>query len=153
MSRKDRADSRSSSVKIAQGSARSIEPPAHVPLDECDWPFWNNVVSEFARAQWTDHQLEIAAMLARTMANLESEQRALRSEGFVAVRANGTTVENPRSRIVKGLAGDILSLRRSLALHARAKSGDNRDAAKQRDVGRGMEVSLDDDLIARPRLQ
>ncbi|MGV1682925.1 hypothetical protein [Sphingopyxis sp. NJF-3] len=153
MSRKDRADSRSSAVTIAQGSARTIEPPVHVPLDECDWPFWNNVVSEFARAQWTDHQLEIAAMLARTMANLESEQRSLRSEGFVAVRANGTTVENPRSRVVKGLAGDILSLRRSLALHARAKSGDNRDAAKQRDVGRGMEVSLDDDLIARPRLQ
>lgn len=153
MTRKQRIDSSAAAVRIAQGSTRRIEPPAHVPLDECDWPFWENVVAEFARAEWSDHQLEIAAMLARTLANLEAEQRALRKEGFIAVRANGTSVENPRGRVVKSLAGDILSLRRSLALHARAKSGDNRDAAKQREIARSMEPSMDDDLIARPSLQ
>lgn len=153
MSRKDRADSRSSAVKIAQGSARSIEPPAHVPLDACDWPFWESVIAEFARAEWTSHQLELAAMLARTMANLESEQRSLRAEGFTSVSQKGTPVANPRSTVCKGLAGDILSIRRSLALHARARSGDNRDAAKQREIARSMEPSLDDDLIARPSLQ
>lgn len=150
MPRKQRIDSTTAAVRIMQGVTRQISPPSHVPLDDCDWPFWENVVAEFARSEWTEHQLEIAAMLARTMANLEAEQRTLRIEGFIAVRENGTTVENPRGRVVKSLAGDILSLRRSLALHARAKSGDNRDAARQRDGAKGIEADLGDELLARP---
>lgn len=153
MARKQRIDSSAAAVRIAQGSVRQIEPPAHVTLDECDWPFWDSVVAEFARAEWTNHQLELAAMLARTMANLEVEQRTLRKEGFTSVSSKGTPVVNPRSTACKGLAGDVLSMRRSLALHARARNGDNRDAAKQRDVGRSMETDIDDDLIASPSLQ
>lgn len=153
MARKTRADSAATAVRVMQGSVKHIAPPSHVPLDDCDWPFWESVVAEFARADWTEHQLELAAMLARTMANVESEQRALRVEGFIAVRENGTTVENPRARAVKSLTGDILSLRRSLALHARAKSGDNRDAGKQRDAAKVIECDLDDDLLARPTFQ
>lgn len=153
MARKQRIDSSAAAVRIVQGAVKHIAPPSHVPLDDCDWPFWENVVAEFARSEWTEHQLEIAAMLARTMANMEAEQRQLRIEGFIAVRENGTTVENPRGRVVKSLAGDILSLRRSLALHARARSGDNRDAAKQRDMGRGLEADFSDDLLATPSFQ
>src|SRR4051812_21470953 len=108
----------SEAVRIVQAAGLTIMPPGHMILDECDWPFWKNVVAEFARAEWTDHQLELAAMLSRTMADLDREQRALRIEGFIAVRENGTSVENPRARAVKSLTGDILGLRRSLALHA-----------------------------------
>lgn len=150
MSRRQRIDSTAAAVRIMQGSVREIAPPSHVPLDDCDWPFWENVVAEFARAEWTEHQLELAAMLARTMANLEREQRELRTEGYVSVSMRGTPVVNPRSVAVKGMTGDILSLRRSLALHARAKAGDNRDAAKQRDQAKAIEADLEDDLIARP---
>lgn len=153
MARKQRIDSAAAAVRIVQGATREINPPSHVPLDDCDWPYWHNVVAEFARAEWTEHQLELAAMLARTMANLEQEQRTLRIEGFIAVRENGTTVENPRARAVKSLTGDILSLRRSLALHARAKSGDNRDAGKQRVMAKGLEAFDDDDLLASPSWQ
>ena len=155
MTRKQRIDSATAAVRVMQGAAREIAPPAHVALDDCDWPFWHNVVAEFARSEWTEHQLELAAMLARTLANLESEQRALRREGFITVRENGTTVENPRARAVKSLTGDILSLRRSLALHARAKSGEARDVGKRREQAKGIEADnpLDDDLIARPSLQ
>lgn len=143
----------SEAVRIMQGATKELNPPAHVPLDDMDWPYWHSVVAEFARAEWTEHQLELAAMLARTMANLESEQRSLRSEGFIATRENGTTVENPRARAVKSLTGDILSLRRSLALHARAKSGDSRTDAQRRDTARGMEATSDDELLASPSLQ
>jgi hypothetical protein len=127
-------------------------PPAHITMDECDWPFWRNVVAEFAKAEWTDHQLELAAMLARTMADLAREQKTLRIEGFISVRENGTSVENPRARAVKSLTGDILSLRRSLALHARARSGDSRNDANRREAAKTIETGadVDDDLIARP---
>lgn len=150
MTRKARIDSAAEAVRIMGGTGREICPPSHVPLDDMDWPYWHSVVAEFARAEWTEHQLELAAMLARTMANLEQEQRTLRAEGFIAVRENGTSVENPRARAVKSLTGDILSLRRSLALHARARSGDNRDAGKRKEMGRSLEADVDDDLLARP---
>lgn len=151
MARKARTDSAAEAVRIMQGSAREISPPSHVPLDDMDWPYWHNVVSEFARADWTEHQLELAAMLARTMANLEQEQRTLRAEGFIAVRENGTSVENPRARAVKSLTGDILSLRRSLALHARAKgSTDAEKNAARRDGAKALEQEVDDSLLASP---
>lgn len=151
--RKQRIDSADAAVRIMQGAQRQIAPPGHVPLEDADWPFWHNVVAEFARAEWSEHQLELAAMLTRTMAMLEQEQRTLRQEGFIAVRENGTSVENPRARAVKSLTGDILSLRRSLALHARARSGDSRNDGARREAAKGLEGQLDDDLLARPSIQ
>lgn len=153
MGKRSPITSPSEAVRIMQGVTQELQPPSHVPMEDMDWPFWHNVVAEFARAEWTEHQLELAAMLARTLANLEQEQRTLRREGFIAVRENGTTVENPRARAVKSLTGDILSLRRSLALHARAKSGDSRTDTKRREVAKGLEAELGDDLIARPTFQ
>lgn len=152
MAKRAAVNSPSEAVRIMQGAAQELRPPSHVPMEDMDWPFWHNVVTEFARADWTEHQLELAAMLARTMANLEAEQRTLRQEGFIAKRGNGTTVENPRARAVKSLTGDILSLRRSLALHARAKSGDSRTDAKRREQGKAIETEYGDDLIARPNV-
>lgn len=150
MTRKQRVDSNAAAVKIMQGSTRQIQPPSHVPLEDMDWPFFENVIEEFARSEWTEHQVELAAMLARTMAQLEEEQRTLRKEGYIAVRENGTTVENPRARAVKSLTGDILSFRRSLSLHARAKQGEARDVAKRQSQAKAIEADLGDELIARP---
>ena len=156
MGKRSPITSPSEAVRIAQGSTQELAPPSHVPMEDMDWPFWHNVVAEFARAEWTEHQLELAAMLARTMANLEHQQRELRSEGFTAKSDRGTPVANPRAAIVKGLTGDILSMRRSLALHARAQSGDSRTDAKRKQVARDIERDMadaDDDLIARPSIQ
>jgi hypothetical protein len=151
MSKRSPITSPSEAVRIVQAAGLPMMPPGHMVLDECDWPHWRNVVAEFARAEWTDHQLELAAMLARSMNDLAREQRTLRVEGYISVRENGTSVENPRARAVKSLTGDILSLRRSLALHARARSGDSRNDAKRRDEGKAIERDLgEDELLARP---
>lgn len=150
MARRPRIDSAGEAVRIMQGVTRELQPPSHVPLDDMDWPYWHSVVAEFARAEWTEHQLELAAMLARTMANIESEQRALRAEGFVSVRENGTTVDNPRSRIVASMTTQILALRRSLALHARARSGDTRADAVRKAAGKDAEVDAFDDMLGLP---
>jgi hypothetical protein len=141
------------------GAAREIAPPAHVSLGDMDWPFWESVVAEFARADWTEHQLELAAMLARTMADLEENQRLLRQEGLTCTReVKGKTgevykivsFENARARAVATLMGQVLALRRSLALHAKAKSGSNADAAKQREANKRTEQAGEgkDDLLA-----
>lgn len=122
-------------------------------LDACDLPFFANVLSEFARSEWSSHQLELAAMMARTMADLEREQRDLRREGSVMKTKAGTPVVNPRKTVVQMHASTILSFRRSLSLHARAQGGEARDVAKRREGAKGIESAMPDeadDLLARP---
>lgn len=134
-----------------QGSGKQITPPSNVPLEDCDLPFFASVVDEFARADWTAHQLELAAMLARMMADLEREQRELREEGSIAYSEKGTPVVNPRKQMVQMLAGSILSARRSLSLHARAQGGEARDVAKRKGMAKAVQSELDDELLARPQ--
>lgn len=150
--RKARIDSAAEAVRVMAKATTEIAPPANVPLDDEDLPFFRNVVSEFARSEWSSHQLELAAMLARTMADLTREQKLLRDEGGVAYSEKGTPVANPRKSIVQMHASSILSFRRSLSLHARAQAGEARDVAKRRDAAKDIENDnpLEDDLLARP---
>jgi len=151
-SRKSRIDSATEAVKVMAKAAEEITPPENVPLDEGDLPFFRNVIAEYARSEWSAHQLELAAMLARTMADLVREQELLRAEGGVAYSEKGTPVANPRKSIVQMHASSILSFRRSLALHARAQAGEARDIAKRRGMAKEIEADnpLEDDLLARP---
>jgi hypothetical protein len=117
--RKARIDSASEAVRLMSAAAKTIVPPSNVPLDESDLPFFASVIAEFARSEWTAHQLELAAMLARTMADLNREQQLLREEGSTLTTLKGTPVVNPRKAVVQMHASSILSFRRSLSLHAR----------------------------------
>lgn len=148
--RKPRIDSRAEAVRIMSKANQEIVPPLNVPLDDRDMPFFSSVIAEFARADWSAHQLELAAMLARTMADLEREQRELRVEGSVAYSEKGTPVVNPRKILVQMHAGTILSFRKSLALNARAQTKDQERIATRHVVAKSIETTLDDDLIARP---
>lgn len=106
-------------------------------------PFWHNIISERAQADWTHHSCEVAALLARTMHSLEAEQRAQRSEGSVIIKASGNTGPNPRNRVVATLLGQVLAMRRSLALTGRAKAGGrSEDATRQREANRRAEQGL-----------
>jgi hypothetical protein len=139
-------------VKVMAGAARELTPPAHVRMSDEDWPYWHSVIAEFARSEWTDHQLEVAAFLARSMADLEREQWLLREEGPSLSSERGTPVVNPRKTVVQMHASSILSLRRSLSLHARAQNGEARDVGKRRAAQKDIETDapFGDDLIGRP---
>jgi len=147
-----RIDSTSEAVRVMGQASKQIHPPATVPLDADDLPFFANVIEEFARSEWTGHQLELAAMLARTLSDMNREQIALREEGSVMKSDRGTPVVSPRKAIIQMHASTILSFRRSLGLHARAQGGDARDIAGRRDGAKAIEADnpLDDDLLARP---
>jgi len=151
--KKQRIDSTSEQVRVMAKAATQIHPPSTVPLEDGDMPFFANVIEEFARSEWTAHQLELAAMLARTMADLAREQVDLRKEGSVMMTEKGTPVVNPRKTVIQMHASTILSYRRSLGLHARAQGGEARDIAKRRTMAKEIEADnpLDDDLLARPQ--
>lgn len=149
MARRPRADSVEAAVKAAQ--APQITPPSNVPLSDQDLPFFASVIAEFARSEWTAHQLELAAMMARTMADLEQDQRLMRIEGPILATEKGTPVVNPRKTVIQMNASIILSYRRSLQLHARAQGGEARDTGKRSAMTKGHEaMPVGDDLLARP---
>ena len=151
--KKQRIDSASEQVRVMSKATKQIHPPSTVPLDDSDMPFFANVLEEFARSEWTSHQLELAAMLARTMSDLNREQLALREEGTIMHTDKGTPVVNPRKTVIQMHASTILSYRRSLGLHARAQGGEARDIAKRRTMAKDIEAEnpLDDELLARPQ--
>lgn len=137
--RRRRTDSTANIHRILAGSNIEIVPPLHVPLTDADWPFWHDIVDEFARADWTPHQLDLAAILSRTMAMLEAAQRHLATEGSLLSQPDGSMATNPRAGIVSRLTGQVLALRRSLGLTGRALAGSSEEAARKRIANRKIE--------------
>lgn len=148
MARRPRIDTAAGAVAAAQASQVQISPPSNVPLSAEDLPFFASVIDEFARSEWTAHQLELAAMLARKMRMLRDELASLDDEGFTSVTGNGSPCQNPRLGGVRMLDTSILSTRRSLQLHARANNGEARDAAKRRGAAKGYDADEGDGLLA-----
>lgn len=151
MAKRQPVTSATSAVRIMQGAVREINPPSHVPLDDCDWPFWHSVVAEFARSEWTEHQLELAAMLAKDMADAERNRRLVRLEGEVLE----TGKANPRCNVLVAIGNRVLATRRSLSLHARARGGEAEKIGPRRAMAKAIEANnpLHDDLLARPSIQ
>lgn len=147
--RQNKIDTVAGAVEVAQMAVIALSPPPEVPLDPKDLPFFDAVIAEFARSEWTAHQLQLAANLARMMADMTRELALLREEGVVAYSEKGTPVINPRKTAAQMYASTILSMRRSLSLHARAQKGEARDVGKRRDQVKGVEgdVEGDDDLL------
>jgi len=149
MPRKTRADSTGEQVRAMQ--AGQVYAPSHVPLSDDAKPFFANIIEEFARSEWTAHQLELAAMLARTMSRLNKAQMQIEIDGETAKSDRGTPVVNPLVQVSKGYAGDILAMRRSLALHARARAnGDSRNVGTRNEKLKDAQEAVEDELLARP---
>ena len=144
----------SEAVRIAASVYLQIEPPSNVPLDSGDLPFFVSVIDEFARSEWTTHQLELAAMLARKMADMERTQRELRETGMTIKTEKGWPAPNPLMAALRMLDNSILAFRRSLSLHARARVGETPDIARSRAGAKQLAQGIADldgeELIAKP---
>lgn len=146
--------------EVVKAAYREITPPAHVPLKDRDIPFFNSVIGEMALAEWTDHTIEMAALLARAMSDLYLQQKMARKEGSVIQRGIHGPGVNPRLNVIKQLTTDILAIRRSMSLQARVKMGETRDIARRRAQAKEIESKIrgknddeddDFDLLAKPK--
>jgi hypothetical protein len=152
--RKQRIDSTTAAVEVMVKATRTIEPPAHAPLDDDAGPFWLEIIKARALSEWTDHDLTCASDLANAMAALVDNRRKLRAEGEVQANAAGTPMTNPRVSVVHGLHAQIKSARQSLSIHGRA-AGEARDVGKRRAQAKEIEAGnplAGDDLLARPEI-
>ena len=141
--RKPRCDSPSEAVRYA--SAPPIRPPETVPLDESEMPFFLSVIEERPRADWTPHGVEVAAILARTMRQVVRLRDVARSEPPVVEGR-----KNPVFAMCSDAERNVISLRRSLGVHARSY-GEATDIAKRNAAGLAAQQAgdQDDGLLAR----
>ena len=118
-------------------------------MDGDDLRFFDNVVNEFQREKWTAHQLEVAALMARAMSDLQRDQALLRAEGTVLANDRGQPIVNPRRAVVtSGMAG-ILALRRTLQLDVigRGAGSPLKPKENEKPIGRNeIKINLADAL-------
>lgn len=151
MPRKQRIDSIAAGVAVMVKATRSLDPPAHAPLDDDAKPFWSEIIAAKAKSEWNDHELTCASDLANAMAALVENRRRLRDEGEVLTSGGGNPMSNPRVAVVHGLHAQIKSARQSLYIHGR--TGRVEDVAKRRSMAKEIEAGsplAGDDLLARP---
>jgi hypothetical protein len=154
--RRQRIDSAAGAVATMAAAARDVSPPAHVSLRPGDMPFWDSVIAEKPKSEWTESDLLVAASLARAMADAEMiSGMSVGQRGAVKGKVKPKFVIASIGAVDK-LARRIVTLRRALGLDNRAKNGEQRDVDKRRDHARATEeghnpLAADgDDLLARP---
>lgn len=153
--RTQRIDSATAAVAVMLKATSEICPPAHITMTQADMPFWLSVLAEKAKSEWTAHDLELAALLAKSLRQMEEEDGLLDAEGTVLSTVSGNPTANPRVRIIADLHSRIIKYRQTLGIHARGKGGEARDVEKRRLLAKDIENNnpLDDDLLARPSIQ
>lgn len=152
MTRRQRIDSAEGALSVMASSTRDLSPPKHLKLRRGDAPFWDAIIAERAKSEWTDADLAIAANLARAMADAERlAGHTVDRGGHVQISALMQTIE-----LSDKLARRIVTLRRALGLDSRSKHGEQRDVNKRRDQAKEIEAGHnplaedDDGLLARP---
>ena len=152
MARRQRVDSAAGAVAVMAAAARDLSPPSHLKLRRGDKPFWEAVISERAKSEWTDADLAVAANLARAMADAE------KVAAFTVDRGGNVKVSTMMMTIEASdkLARRIVTLRRALGLDNRSKNGEQRDVNRRREQAKEIEAGHNpmegdgDDLLARP---
>ena len=152
MARRQRIDSAAGAVSTMAQAARDLSPPAHLKLRRGDLPFWDGVIAEKPKSEWTGADLSVAANLARAMADAEKiASFAVDRGGNVKIATLLTTIEASDK-----LARRIVTLRRALGLDNRAKNGEQRDVNRRREHASEIEgghnpmANDGDGLLARP---
>lgn len=105
-------------IAAAKGLA---EPPEHVHLRPQDRPYWEAIVANRARDEWTDVMLATAAQLARTQADIAEWSAQLESEPAVLASGDGGMHRlNPLVTAIDMATRRQLALMRALGLSVKA---------------------------------
>lgn len=127
--RRPRVDSAEEQARIAAAANKTITSD-RIPLWDHEKPFFDAIITERAKADWTDHMIDMAAVLAKQIAKLAADPEHTR------------------------LAASIVAMRRSLGLHSQAKDGDLDKMENRRNLSKDIENGAldasEDDFIARP---
>lgn len=149
--RKTRVDSKENAVAAMIHADKVLNPPANMNLNAEERECFDEVIAEFAKIDWTRHSLRLASILARGMDQLRKLQISV-TDDYTVTTPKGGVAMNPEMSALNMLSGQIMNLRKTLALHA--ISGVNKvDVGKRRAINRNHERNAPDDdegLISKP---
>lgn len=132
--RRPRSDSATAALTAAKNAAMpDHEPPVSYPLRENELPFFHSILHARSRDDWREVDLQLAAQLARCMADIRKEEERLQGEDSVQVLDNGKMVENPRIGVIARYKSIQGSLMRTLQLGGRV-AVDPRNLKKAADL-------------------
>lgn len=151
--RRKRSDSAAAAqAAVSSAAAGVMDPPAHLNLSDEARPFWDDIMRTRAADSWTPADLVLAAHLARTYADIEFYTRQAAEESRLMEGVTGEPKVHPVHRVLTDLGAQVLSLSRSLQIHARATQGESRDQQKRNGLHASAQKTMSeaDSLIARP---
>jgi hypothetical protein len=149
-----RSDSVTTAVRSAQAASLGvIQPLAHTPLRDADWPFWDAIVLARTSDSWNNADLVLAANLARCQCDIVRLQVDLEVEGDVSKSQKGTPVVNPKHSLIETLSRRAVALSRALHVHAEATKGRSRDAGNKLAAEQDARDVMDDEDELIPRLR
>ncbi|PAU81061.1 TerS protein [Halovibrio salipaludis] len=141
--RKQRSDSITQHGEWKRGSLPY--PPDHVNLQESAKPFWWSIIAAKAPDAWTAPDLEQAAELARTKADLERLRGQIAETGDLT--PDGEKI-HPLRKLEETLVARSIRLSRALQVHALATVGQSGDQRQRNQDWRDTAgAGSDDDLI------
>lgn len=144
-------------AKAIIAGGKKIEVPKHVDFSPLERLIFTELVEEMSKSELTAHKITMMVLLTRQMAMLQNEQVLLNEEGVVLTNSHGNAVANPRVKVCAGLTANVLSMRRSLGVHARELAGgDNRRTKVMRKHNKANEAdreNYDTNLINFPNPQ
>lgn len=152
MTKKQRVDTLKGAQTTMEGVLNGIGIPDWVRVPEDAKPFWKSITSARAADRWNDTDLEAAAELARTKANIERLNIEVEQEGDTIINAKGTPIVNPKHSLLETLTRRMVALSRMLQVHAEATQGKSREQVKANKAQQGARQAVhdSDDLIAKP---
>ena len=123
-------------------------PPKHIELRDCDIPYWNVIMDNRARGDWTDVTLTVAAQLARTQADIDDWQKKLDQDGPTVVDRFGQDKANPIVGIIEAATRRQLSLMRNLGFAIDIQEQGAKDKMAKEVHKTRKQVEEEDDLLA-----
>lgn len=155
MTRRQRTDTVKGAVSAMSGAINEIEVPEHVSVPDAAMKFWRSITKARSAERWNDADLEVAAELARTKANIERLNAEIEAEGDVIKNDRGTPIVNPKHSLLETLTRRMVALSRMLQVHAEATQGKSRDQVKSNKAQAAAAKSADavhDSLIPGLRM-
>jgi hypothetical protein len=147
-----RSDTVAGQVEAFSAASDMPQPPAHMDMRECDWPFWQSIILARPIKSWTSSDLELAVNLCKDRADVKRLREEVQGKDIVVLQ-NGNGAVNPKHKLIETMERRIISMSRLLHVHAEANMTAKDRAAQaqaERQAREKQESVSKNHLLARP---
>lgn len=117
MRRKRQSDTTTGAVSMLMDALQGPpDAPAGAVLRPDDLPYWDAIVATRPRSEWPLHDLQVAVLTAKAMAQVADLQEKLEADGSLRETSRGDIQVSPVAAALDSATRRMLALKRSLGL-------------------------------------